>query len=60
MFPRKWVGKLIEYKAIRNQINENGKREFVALPEGKLVNQVTLKFWQDTMQKSVDYIIITP
>ena len=35
----KWVGKLIEYKAIKIKINENGKERFVALHRGKLVNQ---------------------
>lgn len=35
----KWVGKLIEYKAMKIKINENGKERFVALHRGKLVNQ---------------------
>lgn len=35
----KWVGKLLEYKAIKIKINENGKERFVALHRGKLVNQ---------------------
>ena len=35
----KWVDKLIEYKAIKIKINENGKERFVALHRGKLVNQ---------------------
>lgn len=35
----KWVNKLIEYKAIKIKINENGKERFVALHRGKLVNQ---------------------
>ena len=40
VFPReKWVGKLIEYKAMKIKINENGKERFVALHRGKLVNQ---------------------
>ena len=32
-------GKLIEYKAMKIKINENGKERFVALHRGKLVNQ---------------------
>ena len=36
---QKWVGKLIEYKAMKIKINENGKERFVALHRGKLVNQ---------------------
>ena len=36
---KKWVGKLIEYKAMKIKINENGKERFVALHRGKLVNQ---------------------
>lgn len=40
LVPReKWVNKLIEYKAIKIKINENGKERFVALHRGKLVNQ---------------------
>lgn len=40
LVPReKWVGKLIEYRAIKIKINENGKERFVALHRGKLVNQ---------------------
>ena len=40
LVPReKWVGKLLEYKAIKIKINENGKERFVALHRGKLVNQ---------------------
>lgn len=40
LVPReKWVGKLLEYKAIKITINENGKERFVALHRGKLVNQ---------------------
>lgn len=35
----KWVGKLLEYKAIKIKINENGKERFVALHRGKLVNK---------------------
>lgn len=35
----KWVGKLLEYKAIKIKINENGKERFVALHRGKLANQ---------------------
>ena len=35
----KWVGKLIEYKAMKIKINENEKERFVALHRGKLVNQ---------------------
>ncbi len=35
----KWVNKLIEYKAIKIKINENGKERFAALHRGKLVNQ---------------------
>ena len=53
-------GKLIEYKAMKIKINENGKERFVALHRGKLVNQSDIEISQDTMQKSVDYIIITP
>ena len=32
---QKWVGKLIEYKAMKIKINENGKERFVALHRGK-------------------------
>lgn len=40
LVPReKWVGKLLEYHAIKIKINENGKERFVALHRGKLVNQ---------------------
>ncbi len=40
LVPReKWVEKLLEYKAIKIKINENGKERFVALHRGKLVNQ---------------------
>ncbi len=40
LVPReKWVGKLIEYRAMKIKINENGKERFVALHRGKLVNQ---------------------
>ena len=40
LVPReKWVEKLLEYKAIKIKINENGKEKFVALHRGKLVNQ---------------------
>jgi len=40
LVPReKWVGKLLEYNAIKIKINENGKEKFVALHRGKLVNQ---------------------
>lgn len=40
LVPReKWVGKLIEYKAMKIKINENGKERFVALHRGRLVNQ---------------------
>ena len=35
----KWVNRLIEYKAIKIKINENGKERFVALHRGELVNQ---------------------
>lgn len=39
LVPReKWVNKLVEYKAIKIKINENGKERFVALHRGKLVN----------------------
>ena len=40
LVPReKWVGKLLEYHAIKVKINENGKERFVALHRGKMVNQ---------------------
>lgn len=40
LVPReKWVGKLLEYNAIKIKINENGRERFVALHRGKLVNQ---------------------
>lgn len=40
LVPREiWVGKLIEYRAMKIKINENGKERFVALHRGKLVNQ---------------------
>jgi len=40
LVPReKWVGKLLEYSAIKIKINENGKERFVALHRGKLVNK---------------------
>ena len=36
LVPReKWVGKLLEYHAIKIKINENGKERFVALHRGK-------------------------
>ena len=39
LVPReKWVGKLLEYQAIKIKINENGKERFVALHKGKLSN----------------------
>ena len=40
LVPReKWVGKLLEYQAMKIKINENGKERFVALHRGKLVNK---------------------
>ena len=40
LVPReKWTGKLIEYKAIKIKINENGKERYAALHRGKLVNR---------------------
>lgn len=40
LVPReKWVGKLLEYNAMKIKINENGKERFVALHRGKLVNK---------------------
>lgn len=40
LVPReKWVGKLLEYQAIKIKINENGKERFAALHRGKLVNK---------------------
>lgn len=40
LVPReKWVNKLIEYKAIKIKINENGKERFLAIHGGKLVNR---------------------
>ena len=40
LVPReKWVGKLLEYQAIKIKINENGKERFVALHRGNLVNK---------------------
>lgn len=40
LVPReKWINKLIEYKAIKIKINENGKERYVALHRGKLVNK---------------------
>lgn len=40
LVPReKWAGKLIEYRAMKIKINENGKERFVALHRGRLVNQ---------------------
>jgi group II intron reverse transcriptase/maturase len=39
LVPReKWVGKLLEYKAIRIVLNNNGKERFKALHRGKLIN----------------------
>ena len=39
LVPReKWVGKLLEYKAIQIKLNENGKERFHALHRGKLIN----------------------
>ena len=35
----KWVNKLLEYKAMKIKINENGKERFLALHRGKLVNK---------------------
>ena len=38
LVPReKWVGKLLEYHAIKIKINENGKERFVALHRGCLL-----------------------
>lgn len=40
LVPReKWVGKLLEYRAVKVKINENGRERFVALHRGELVNQ---------------------
>lgn len=40
LVPReKWVSKLLEYRAIKIKINENGKERFVALHRGRLVNK---------------------
>lgn len=40
LVPReKWVGKLLEYNAMKIKINKNGKERFVVLHRGKLVNQ---------------------
>lgn len=39
LVPReKWVGKLLEYKAMKVTINENGKERYKALHRGKLIN----------------------
>lgn len=39
LVPRvKWVNKLLEYKAMKIKITEDGKERFVALHRGKLVN----------------------
>ena len=35
----KWINKLVEYKAMKIKINENGKERFVALHRGELVNK---------------------
>ena len=44
LVPReKWVGKLLEYNAIKIKINENGKERFVALHRGKLVNKTDIE-----------------
>jgi len=39
LVPReKWVGKLLEYKAMKVVLNENGKEKYKALHRGKLIN----------------------
>ena len=39
LVPReKWVGKLLEYKAMKIVINENGKERYKALHRGRLIN----------------------
>jgi hypothetical protein len=39
LVPReKWVGKLLEYKAMKVVINQNGKERYKALHRGKLIN----------------------
>lgn len=44
LVPReKWVGKLLEYNAMKIKINENGKERFVALHRGKLVNKTDIE-----------------
>lgn len=44
LVPReKWVNKLLEYKAIKIKINENGKEKYVALHRGKLVNKTDIE-----------------
>ena len=35
----KWVGKLLEYKAMRVVLNDNGKERYKALHRGKLINK---------------------
>lgn len=40
LVPReKWVSKLLEYKAMKIVLNENGKERFKALHRGKLINK---------------------
>lgn len=44
LVPReKWVNKLLEYKAIKIKVNENGKEKYVALHRGKLVNKTDIE-----------------
>lgn len=43
LVPReKWVGKLLEYKAMKIIITENGKERFKALHRGKLINKTDI------------------
>ena len=44
LVPReKWVNKLLEYKAIKIVLNNNGKERFKALHRGKLVNMTDIE-----------------
>jgi len=44
LVPReKWVNKLLEYKAMKIKITDDGKERFVALHRGKLVNSTDIE-----------------
>jgi group II intron reverse transcriptase/maturase len=44
LVPReKWVNKLLEYKAMKVVLNENGKERYKALHRGKLINKLDIE-----------------